>query len=128
MHVNHPVPEPSDGADTAPPPRHPTARTLRVRRAIWFLYLAALVGTVSWRGLPTDRIYQAVWILVGVAAFTIDRPWRAHLRVLTDWLPLLAALVLYDLTRGSPTDSGCRSGCRNWCRWSGGCSAVQSPP
>nr|WP_245720090.1 phosphatase PAP2 family protein [Nocardia uniformis] len=53
---------------------------------------------MAW-GFPTSRIYQAAWILVGIAAFTIDRPWREHLRILTDWLPLLAALVLYDYSR-----------------------------
>ena len=35
----------------------------------------------------------------GVLAFTIDRPWRQHIRVLVDWLPLIAALMVYDYTR-----------------------------
>ncbi|NNH68485.1 phosphatase PAP2 family protein [Nocardia uniformis] len=72
---------------------------IRRRRVVWYVYLVALaIVSMAW-GFPTSRIYQAAWILVGIAAFTIDRPWREHLRILTDWLPLLAALVLYDYSR-----------------------------
>ncbi|WP_330230324.1 phosphatase PAP2 family protein [Nocardia sp. NBC_00508] len=82
----------------------PTRRV--ARDAVWSGYLVGLVATIYTAGLPTSRAYQAVWILAGIAAFTIDRPWRNHLRILADWLPLLGALVLYDYTRGFADELG----------------------
>lgn len=63
-------------------------------------YLAVLVTYVIRVGIPTDRIGQTAWILAGIAAAKLGRPWREHVRALVDWLPLLAALMLYDHTRG----------------------------
>ncbi|MDT2004447.1 inositol phosphorylceramide synthase [Rhodococcus opacus] len=83
----------------APGPPDSTSR-VGARRAVWCAYLLALAVTIYTLGLPTDRIYQATWIVVGLVAFTIDRPWQEHLRVVRDWLPLVAALVVYDLSRG----------------------------
>ncbi|NKY32414.1 inositol phosphorylceramide synthase [Nocardia speluncae] len=71
-----------------------------LRSGVWSAYLLALVVVTVVFGLPTDRIYQAVWIVVGIAAFSPDRPWRDHVRTLIDWIPLIAALVVYDHTRG----------------------------
>lgn len=83
-------------ADDAPgaPPGRPT-----VRAVVRYTYLTALVVTILAGGLPSGRLVEAAWILTGVVAFTIDRPWRDHLRVLVDWLPLIGALVVYDVTR-----------------------------
>ncbi|WUI35303.1 phosphatase PAP2 family protein [Nocardia sp. NBC_00416] len=67
---------------------------------MWSVYLLALAVVTVLFGLPTDRIYQAIWIVAGIAAFTPDRPWRDQLRILVDWVPLIAALVVYDHTRG----------------------------
>lgn len=61
--------------------------------------LVLLVYTVR-VGLPADRIDQTIWILIGIVAVKLGRPLREHLRALVDWLPLLAALLLYDYTRG----------------------------
>nr|WP_255450171.1 phosphatase PAP2 family protein [Skermania sp. ID1734] len=69
-------------------------------------YVAALVVTIVTWGVPSDRIYQAAWLVAGIIAFRIDRPWRAHLRVIADWAPLIAALVVYDLTRGIAAELG----------------------
>ncbi|QRE81170.1 inositol phosphorylceramide synthase [Rhodococcus ruber] len=69
-------------------------------------YLIALIGTVVTHGIPADRLYQAAWIVAGLIAFAIDRPWRGHLRVVVDWLPLVAALVVYDHTRGLADELG----------------------
>lgn len=81
-------------------------RRIRLRQVVWFSYLSALVLVVWFVGLPTDRLYQAAWIIAGLIAFTIDRSWREHLKVLTDWLPLIAALVVYDLSRGVADELG----------------------
>jgi PAP2 superfamily len=64
------------------------------------VYLVALVVFVIRVGLPTDRIDQIIWILIGIVAAKLGQPLRIHLRAIVDWLPLLAALLLYDYTRG----------------------------
>lgn len=71
-----------------------------LRSGIWCGYLVLLAVVTVAFGVPTDRIYQALWIMAGIAAYTPDRPWREHLRILTDWVPLIAALVIYDHSRG----------------------------
>lgn len=53
-----------------------------------------------------ERVYQALWLVAGIVAFRIDRPVREHLRVIVDWAPLIAVLVLYDYSRGLATDVG----------------------
>nr|WP_255450210.1 phosphatase PAP2 family protein [Skermania sp. ID1734] len=71
-----------------------------MRYAVLVLYVVALVVTIATKGIPTDRTYQAAWLVGGIVAYRIDRPWRAHLAVILDWAPLIAALVAYDLSRG----------------------------
>lgn len=86
----------------APTTEAPTGRRSRrlLRSAVWSAYLLALAVVTVLFGLPTDRIYQALWIIAGIAAYNPGRPWREYLRVLVDWVPLIAALVVYDHTRG----------------------------
>lgn len=64
------------------------------------VYFAVLAWYVATQGLPIDRIGQTGWIIAGIVAAGLDRTWRQHVRVFADWLPLLAALLLYDHTRG----------------------------
>ncbi len=63
-------------------------------------YFVILGGYVVNVGIPTDRIGQTGWILIGIVAARLGRPLRDHVRAVLDWLPLLAALILYDHTRG----------------------------
>lgn len=51
-------------------------------------------------GLPTDRIVLLGWVVVGLAVHAaLDGPRRVG-RVLADWVPLAALLLLYDASRG----------------------------
>jgi PAP2 superfamily len=62
---------------------------------------AILLGLfVAFRGLPLDRIWQALWILTGIAVAMLGRPVADYLRVFRDWSLFFAALLLYDHTRG----------------------------
>lgn len=70
------------------------------RRGALLLYFGVLIVFVAEIGLPTDRIDQTIWILAGIAAARLGRPLRDHMQALLDWAPLLAALLLYDYTRG----------------------------
>lgn len=86
----------------APATEVPAAQRHRrlLRSGVWSVYLLALLAVTVLFGPPTQRIYQALWIVVGIAAFAPDRPWRDQVRILVDWVPLIAALVVYDHTRG----------------------------
>ncbi|MGH8823556.1 MAG: phosphatase PAP2 family protein [Jiangellaceae bacterium] len=64
------------------------------------VYLTVLVVYIVAVGVPTDRIGQTGWIVIGIVAARLGRPLREHVRAVLDWLPLLAALILYDHTRG----------------------------
>ncbi|WP_216910516.1 phosphatase PAP2 family protein [Nocardia noduli] len=76
---------------------HGTRRVVRV--AVRYAYLIALVAAVLTGLIPGGRLTEVAWILTGIIAFSIDRPWRDHLRVVVDWLPLVAVLLVYDFTR-----------------------------
>src|ERR687898_2845971 len=96
------TPEQATSDDT---PDRVTGRTItrwewplhRVGLAVYVLVLAVYIVRV---GVPIDRIGQTGWILVGIVAARLGRPLRDHARAVLDWLPLLAALILYDHTRG----------------------------
>jgi membrane-associated phospholipid phosphatase len=81
---------------TPPPPRRAT-RPWHVAISLYAAVLAVYVVVV---GLPLDRGLQAVWILAGMAAWQVGRPLRSWGRMLADWIPFIAALVVYDQTRG----------------------------
>jgi membrane-associated phospholipid phosphatase len=75
-------------------------RWRRIRRAAFGIYSAVLVWYVLTQGVPTGREVLAVIIVTGLALTSVGRGWRATGRVLLDWLPFTAVLVLYDQTRG----------------------------
>jgi hypothetical protein len=52
------------------------------------------------RGLPLDRLWQALWIIAGITAAMAGRPISDYFRVLRDWSLFFAVLLLYDHTRG----------------------------
>jgi PAP2 superfamily len=69
----------------------------RLGLAAYLLVLGTYIVRV---GVPIDRIGQSVWIVAGISAARLGRPVRDHVRAILDWLPLIAALILYDHTRG----------------------------
>jgi hypothetical protein len=88
----------TDVAPAVPPSGRAGHRVTR-----WLLsagLLAAFLATCLVTGLPTDRLVLLSWVLAALAAQSLGRGWRALIRLLTDWLPLMALLMLYDLTRG----------------------------
>jgi len=80
-----------------------TLRSDWYRRSRWLLsgvLLAAFVATCAATGLPTDRLVLLGWVMAVLAVHSIGRGPTALLRLLADWLPLAALLLLYDLSRG----------------------------
>ncbi|HJQ02726.1 MAG TPA: phosphatase PAP2 family protein [Jatrophihabitans sp.] len=88
--------------DTEPAaPSDPTiGRRLTVlRRSAVLVWAVALVYWVHRVGLTFDRNTLLIYVCAGLIAASIGR--RGVLSVLRDWLPFVAMLVLYDLTRGA---------------------------
>jgi membrane-associated phospholipid phosphatase len=70
----------------------------------WHLGLAVYAVALGWylgeEGFPLDRYAQILWIGLGMVAAQVGRHWRSWRRMLLDWVPFFAALVVYDHTRG----------------------------
>lgn len=64
------------------------------------VYLVVLAVYIRYEGVPMDRIGQTGWLLGGIVVHKIGQPLRESTRAVFDWIPLLAALVIYDHTRG----------------------------
>lgn len=92
----------SPGGATAPDEAQ-APRWRRIRRRAAFGYVAALVVLVVTVGVPTDRGSLLLIILAGLAIPCLGKGWRAFGRVLLDWLPFTAVLVVYDVSRGLAT-------------------------
>ena len=80
----------------------PSPRAVRRALAIGapIAYVVALaIFVFSW-GLPLAHDQLFLWVLLGLAAFSV-RSWRSWGAMLVGWLPLLSLLVVYDELRAS---------------------------
>jgi hypothetical protein len=64
------------------------------------VYLAVFAVYLGLIGLPTDIITILVWLWLATICWNIDQTLRYHVGFLRDWVPLAAALVVYDISRG----------------------------
>lgn len=90
---------------------HPTEpaterRWHRIRRRCAIAYFAILVVFCIVVGVPQDREGLLLWIVAGLGIHCLGRGWRSFGRVLLDWLPFTAALVVYDYSRGIADNLG----------------------
>jgi hypothetical protein len=88
---------------TTASPAPPTGRAGRyhgLRPLLSAGLLAAFVGICVVTGLPTDRLVLLGWVLAGLAVHSLGRGRKALVRLLVDWVPLGALLLLYDRSRG----------------------------
>ncbi len=69
-------------------------------RIAFAAYVGLLGLFIVTRGLPLDRLWQALWIIAGITAAMAGRPMSDYFRVLRDWSLFFAVLLLYDHTRG----------------------------
>lgn len=79
------------------------ARPVRVVGLIVMSVLFVVLGLV--RGFPFDREQVLFWIVAFLFVGTLGSE-RGGARILRDWLPLAAFLVVYDLSRGIADDLG----------------------
>ena len=81
----------------------PTAPTSVSRRRLGYLAVAAWCSVFVWfcwtRGFPFDRGYQTLFILSGLLAASVGRPWRKVARIFVDWLAFVLILYAYDYSR-----------------------------
>ena len=95
------------------PPRSGTSSAERLgqwpavglRRALTATALAGLLGAlaaaVAWRGVFLTRDWLFVWVLAALVVLSIGDARRRLRSVAVDWLPLMAVLLLYDLSNGA---------------------------
>jgi hypothetical protein len=70
------------------------------------LYLLALVLWSAHYGIPVQRELVILWTCGALACASIGRPPREILQLVLDWLPIVAVLWVYDLTRGTADSLG----------------------
>jgi membrane-associated phospholipid phosphatase len=78
----------------------------RLRPYALGLYLLVLVLWSAAHGIPTQRELVILWICGALACVSIGRPPREILQIGIDWLPIVAVLWAYDLTRGAADSMG----------------------
>jgi len=70
------------------------------------LWVVALVLWTARYGIPTQRELVILWTCGALACVSIGRPPREILQLVLDWLPIVAVLWLYDITRGAADSIG----------------------
>jgi membrane-associated phospholipid phosphatase len=77
-----------------------TARTV-VRLAVPAAYAVAATVVFVVNGIPLERGLLSVWILGGLLCLSLGNLRSFGRSLLLEWMPLLAALTLYDVARGA---------------------------
>jgi membrane-associated phospholipid phosphatase len=70
------------------------------------LYFVALVVWSAHYGIPAQRELVILWTCGALACASIGRPPREIVQLVVDWLPIVAVLWIYDLTRGAADSFG----------------------
>ena len=70
------------------------------------LYFVALVAWSASYGIPVQRELVILWTCGALACASIGRPPREIAQLVVDWLPIVAVLWAYDLTRGTADSLG----------------------
>jgi membrane-associated phospholipid phosphatase len=70
------------------------------------MYIVLLGTWIRLVGVPNDTLQVFLWLWVGTIAWTIQSPWRSHLRFLRDWWIPVAGLVIYFYSRGLTDEVG----------------------
>lgn len=82
------------------------SRTQNVRAALLAVYVGFMLWHWSTYGLPLERLQVFGWMLGGILILRLGRSFRELGLLLTDWLPLVILLAIYDLTRGLADTTG----------------------
>ena len=77
-----------------------------VRAVALGLYFAGLIVWSARYGIPVQRELVVLWICGALVCFSLGRHPREIVRIVLDWLPIVAVLAAYDLTRGAADSFG----------------------
>ena len=77
-----------------------------VRRCALGLYFAVLVLWSFRYGIPAQRELVVAWTCGALVCVSVGRHPRQVLQIALDWLPIVAVLGAYDLTRGAADSLG----------------------
>ena len=77
-----------------------------LRWAAVALYFAGFGVWVAAYGIPVQRELVILWVCGGLVCASIGRPPRQIAQVGIDWMPIVAILLVYDLTRGAADSLG----------------------
>ena len=81
----------------------PAAPISLTRRRFGYAAVAAWIAVFVWfcwtKGFPFDRGYQTLFILSGLVAASVGRPWRRVRRIFIDLLAFALVLYAYDYSR-----------------------------
>lgn len=98
--------DPVAGTSAGRVPRLSPRTWTLIRRIAVGIYFAGL-GLYIWdEGIPLDRESVVLTIGIGLAAASIGRGRSIFVRALADWLPIVAVMLLYDLSRGAADGLG----------------------
>ncbi len=81
-------------------------RWAAVRRCGLVIYAAVLVVWSATYGVPVQRELVIAWVCGALVCVSIGREPRQLLQLIIDWLPIVAILFVYDLTRGAADSLG----------------------
>jgi membrane-associated phospholipid phosphatase len=70
------------------------------------LYFLGLIVWIAAYGIPVQRELVILWTCGALACVSIGRPPREILQLVLDWLPIVAVLWIYDMTRGAADSTG----------------------
>jgi membrane-associated phospholipid phosphatase len=77
-----------------------------VRKCTLGLYFVALIVWSAHYGIPVQRELVILWTCGALVCVSLGRHPRQILQLLLDWLPIVAVLWAYDLTRGAADHLG----------------------
>jgi hypothetical protein len=78
----------------------------RLRPYALGLYFVALIAWTARYGVPVQRELVILWTCGALACASIGRPPREIAQLVIDWLPIVAVLWAYDITRGAADTFG----------------------
>ena len=70
------------------------------------LYFVGLILWTATYGIPVQRELVILWTCGALACVSIGRPLWEIVQLVIDWLPIVAVLWVYDLTRGAADSIG----------------------
>jgi hypothetical protein len=76
------------------------SRRRLLRLPLYAALVLAFLATCAVQGMPTDRVVLLGWVVAGLGLHAALDGLRRLARLVVDWVPLAAVLLVYDASRG----------------------------